>query len=189
MNTSRTIVAVRSLVGKILSVIGWFLAVMFVFFMIGIATGDMFAEDFILMVIFLLVPAVWCIAMGIRIKRRTRRFKQYVSVLSAQGDTSIHVLAGAVNQHPGFVKQDIQFMIDKRFFPNARIDNATDTVVIGRKPEATYMQPFHQANPGMGATPPGVPVIESFTCPGCAAVGRKQRGASGECDYCGTIVS
>ena len=176
MNTSKAAVVASAALGKLASIIGYTGVVFFGLGMLGRTMSDRQAGISVIVVLFVLGGcSVLLILKGRQIKRRIKRFKRYVALISAYQMTSIEKLAENMLQSVVFVKKDLQTMIDKQFFANAFINQATNEIVIG----------------GMVASPaPAVqqPKVESFTCSSCGAAGVKVQGALGICEYCGVVV-
>jgi len=201
MNTSRVVITAKGLIGKICSIAGWIWAIiMAIAMIILIADGGVFTDateaviGIILMGMFT-APAVVLIMIGHNIKQRIRRFRNYVSVLSSRdGSAHIEELALAVTKPAVFVLREVNSMINQRYFANATINPATGVVTINRQ-DNPYAHPPIMGMPSAGTgvnmspVPPQPAIIESFTCTGCSAVGSRQKGSHGECDYCGTIAS
>jgi len=200
MNTSKVVITAKGLFGKICSIIGWIWGVFWVIAIIVALAEGTYLDSFVDVIATLIIagifvaPAVVLIMIGHRIKQRIRRFRSYVSVLASK-DGSAHVeeLALAVTRPPAFVAREVMSMVNQRYFANANFNHATGVVTINRQfdPNA-YTQPV-MGMPTTGMHTPSAPshppIIESFTCTGCSAVGSRKKGFHGECDYCGTVAS
>jgi len=172
MNTSRLKVVVNSIQGKISSMLGYFFAVgLFV----GLVTNaeDMLQnpDDAWVMAILFILGALG-IAKGFQIKRRIKRFRRYVFLLSAKGMSSIDALAASTGKAADFVKKDLQKMIDKKFFVRAMIDDASNELIIG----STGGQSIPQ-------TP-----VRVAACQNCGAKMKAAAGQIAECAYCGSFI-
>ena len=180
MNKSKVVVVANAALGKIASIIGYTLGSFFLLGIIATISGDM--EDpvaSIIICLFLLVFSIFLIIKGSQIKRRIRRFKRYVSLISTQQMTSLENLAASTSQSVDFVRNDLKMMINKSFFANASIDMAANEIVIGgsRSQTATQTQGFGQQAE-----------LGTYNCTGCGASGTKIKGVPGSCDYCGSAV-
>ena len=178
MNTSKAAVGVSSLLGKIASLVGYVLGV-FSLIIIIVGLTDLGSSGAFTAMMFLVGVLVGCVALiikGKKIKRRIMRFRRYVSMISRDGVTSIAILAEATSQSVDFVKNDIQRMIDKKFFVNAVIDWHSGEIIIGGRVP--------------GAEPQQVTAAEyvPVKCTGCGATNLKQKGLSGACEYCGSLI-
>ncbi|MCL2659561.1 MAG: hypothetical protein FWD64_03465 [Acidobacteriaceae bacterium] len=175
MNTAAAPGAVS---GKIASISGYILGVFSVIIIISVISesqpGD--AAGGVIFGAIMLAFSVLLVVRGIQIKRRTERFRRYVSVISNLRMTSLDDIATSASLPPEFVKNDLQKMIDKGFFANASIDATTNEIIIGGWPTAP---PPPVAAQGQGR----------FTCPGCGASGTKRSGMTTKCEYCGYTLS
>lgn len=182
MNTSKAAVVASAILGKLLSIIGYCGAL---FFLIGIIVflSDFDPAPFIVCVIFM-IGFILLIIKGSQIKRRIKRFKRYVSLISTQHMTSLDNIAASTSQSIDFVRNDLQKMIDKKFFANASINMSTNEIIIGGMMASA---PVSASAPQQAQT-----AIQSetemFTCSGCGASGTKAKGVLGSCDYCGSTV-
>lgn len=181
MNKSKVAVTADAVFGKILSIVGYVYGTfMLLIVIIGIVDEVSGSPDSIggltvfIYSVFLLVPPLLAILKGIQIKKRQRRFKTYISLISAQQMTSIENLAASTGQSVDFVRDDLQKMIKKKFFANATIDIAENEIIIDGKSAKKAAQ--SQAE------------MESYVCPGCDAPGEKPKGQSANCEYCGSPV-
>jgi len=187
MKASKAAVVVRGILGKIASIFGYFFLVITLFGFIDIAeqlaSGD--TEEIVSNIsftLFFLAVGVLLVVTGSRIKRRNRRFRRYVSLISAQNLTSIDSIAAATSLSVSFVRQDIQKMIDKKFFANASIDLANNRIVICKSVEPG--QTFVSVQ-GQGAIEGE---FEVFNCTGCGAAGTSRKGVHVNCEYCGSVI-
>ena len=180
MNRSKVAFVSHVAIGKIFSIIGYTLGVFsLIGFITAIADSMIDAEIVILVIIFLAI-SVFFIVKGIQIKGRIRRYKQYVSLISAKQMTIIDNLSASTGQSVDFVRKDLQIMIKKKLFANATIDMSANEIVIGGKAlnETAVMQ----------TQPVAKEELESYICPGCNAPGSKPKGSVGSCEYCGSPV-
>jgi len=181
MNSSKAAIVISSILGKIASIVGFlFGGIMLLGTILLFLDGDL--DEFGAGVMIVIIGfCVFLIIVGRRIKTRIRRFRQYVSLISAHNMTSIDLLASNTKQTSAFVKADLQTMINKRFFTNARIDSATNSIVIQGQPPASSVNTQAQAQPAAGVQ------MVTFSCRGCGASGTKPQGASAHCEYCGSV--
>jgi len=183
-HTSRTAVAASAILGKLASLFGYTFGVIMLLALLRVSSGH--TEVAAVLLVFLLL-CVLAVVKGARVKKRIRRFRNYVSLISGAHITSLHGIAGSTWQSVDFVRADMQKMIDKGFFVGVAIDRNTDELIIGgQRGQAAAPPPI----PSPSAVPPvksaGPSGNESFTCTGCGAAGTKRKGASAECEYCGT---
>lgn len=176
MNSSKVNIAISKIVGKILSIVGYaslFLGVFGLIFELTYEDGVDSAG--LILGVFFVVIGAFCVFKGHQIKRRIVRFRKYVALISIQKMFSINDIASATMQNPAFVINDLQTMINKRFFVNAIINRATGEIQIAglqakQSEETAHIQ------------------LEAFTCHGCAATGAKPVGGNTTCDYCGSYI-
>ena len=176
MNTSRVAIVAKTLLGKILSIIGYIggvFSLILVIWSLADLTSD---EDAILVLVVFLIFLALCVFFvikGLQIKRRIRLFKQYVALISGQQMTSLENIAASTNQTVDFVSNELQKMIKSKFFARATIDTVSNEIVIdGIKPKPQQIQTE----------------LEEYVCPGCEATGYKPKGSTSDCDYCGSPV-
>ena len=176
MNNSKTAVAVNSILGHLLCLIGYSLGTLMLIALLLASIGAFGTEveyETILVTLIFLGICVIGVIMGTLIKRRLNRFRQYVSLISLQKLTSIGDIAARRSKPVEFVRKDLQKMIGKSLFINATIDMVADKIII-----CTSTLP----------TPDGSVEHEVFHCPGCGAAGTRVKGMIGYCDYCGSPV-
>lgn len=89
----------------------------------GIAEGDFVASlaANIVLIPFLIL-SIWCLVSGIKINKRLSRFRSYIRTFGKRTFCKISELAAAVSKDEDFVIKDIEYMIDKHFFPNGHMD-------------------------------------------------------------------
>jgi len=198
-STSKAAVAVNAILGKILSIIGYTLGSLIIlsFFSGYTSTGEV-----IVAVVFIALCVVAVLG-GMRIKRRIKRFKKYIELISARQITSLDDIAANTSKSVDFVRNDLQKMIDKKFFMNAAIDHAAGEIIIrGAKASAPSSSAIAGQAQGQGhaaqaqyfasgtaqASARVEREMETFVCSGCGATGIKIKGAPGSCEYCGSLT-
>lgn len=185
MNTSKAAVVASAVLGKAASIIGYILGpITLPIIMFGLSDMDSpGAVPAMTFLVILLALSVFSIIKGSQIKRRIRRFKRYVSLISAQHMTSLDAIAMSTSQSVDFVRADLQKMISKRFFANAAINTATGQIVIGGMPPAP--PPTYAPRPAQTAAQAE---MVTYTCSGCGASGAKPKSAVVNCEYCGSLI-
>ena len=182
MKKTQAKVIASALAGRTATVIGFIGSIFFLIcFIVALATPEMSADVAVVIAVFVLL-FILLIAKGKQITNSITRFKLYVFLISSQRITSIRGLANNTSQTLDFVKDDLQSMIDKKFFANAFIDHARDEIIVGgvSKPKhlaAPQTQPIHNHTQVE---------MEPYNCPGCGAPGIKVQKALIICAYCGT---
>lgn len=182
MNTTKVALVASSFMGKIKSIIGYTVGAFSLLCMI-FALSDINGEGAIEALVFFTVVFIGCIFLvlsGFKTKKRIIRFKKYVLMISNENLTSLQNIASATNQSVDFVKNDLQIMINKKFFANAHIDSKMGEIIIGDQNKTNLVaQALENRN------------IETLTlkCNGCGAINSKHVNESNTCDYCGTLLS
>ena len=173
MDTSKKAITASSIGGKIASIVGYTLSSISLIIVI-LALADMSAtgaKEVLVIFSVILFGGLAGIRGGFRIKRRVKRFKRYVSLISNEKMTSLENLAVSTSRTVDFVRKDLETMINKCYFANASLNAATNEIVIAR--QVAYVNPLE---------------IEIYNCPGCGATGTKQKGTIGSCEYCGSLI-
>lgn len=113
---------------------------------------------------------------GVRAIRRIKRFNKYVALIASEHMTSIQSIASANSKSFGFVRKDLQTMINKKFFKNASLNLNSGEIVFGQKGKAPINLPTGKIE------------MELINCPGCGAFNSKTKGIKNNCEYCGTSL-
>jgi len=180
MKDTNAAVIAHGFFGKLLSIIGYFLASIFLFTMfIHLIDSELRKGlDFSTTVIIWVIIAIGglFIWLGRSHKQRVRRFRKYSVIVAANAATSLHDIAEQMQTSVDFVKKDLQKMILKRFFTNAYIDMKSNQIVFRSHPTMSSGSAIH--------TPiPPQPLRSTLSqCENCGA--SNQTGQS--CEYCGT---
>ena len=169
---SRAVIITQRIIGKTCSVIGYTHAG---FGCIGlwIEISDGSDTFGIGLAFFFMIVGGLLIYNGIRIKRRINRFKHYVSLISLQGITNLEMLAAQTAKPVNFVRDDLQKMINKKFFRNASIDAVRGEILI------SGIQTLSSGSPAS---------MENYNCSRCGGSGIRERGSTPICEYCGSVV-
>jgi len=173
MEASKSAVMKDTVKGKVFSVIGYLFAAFFLLYILG--SSETFFDNIVgtlIAGIFLFVPAVFFILKGIKIKRTIKRYKTYVSFISTQDIASVDRIATLTEQPVGFVRNDLQNMINNKYFSDAVIDLASDEIVI-RSRSADITENFG---------------YDTFKCPACGGSSKIKKGEPRICGYCGSAV-
>lgn len=177
MNTSKGAVTAYSILGKILSLIGY---IGFLFFLIGgaalISEGD--SDSFIVCLV-LMAVFFFLIIKGSQMKRRIKRFRRYISLISKERITSLVGIASRTSRPIDFVKKDLQKMIDKKFFFDAYLDLQRDEIIINNQ-NSTVSEVYQPVQTKIET--------ETVKCPGCGAANARQKGKFINCEYCGSLI-
>ncbi|MCL2360901.1 MAG: hypothetical protein FWC73_03685 [Defluviitaleaceae bacterium] len=176
---SKVAVGFSIVIGKIFSILGYGLAGLGLLIMLVFITDGDYAELHIMFLV-LVLPGILLIIQGARIKRRIRRFRVYVGLISNNFD-SLDDIAARTNKTTAFVTGDIQKMINKRYFSNAALDFISKKVIMLGRPAPTKTHQNTESQDQYSA-------FEIRTCPGCGANRTKERGATVSCEYCGSSI-
>lgn len=180
-NNSKSAVIISTIGGKISSIIGWVVTVFFALIIIfGITSPDEVGKTagLILSFIFLII-GILNIRVGIKTKKRIRRFKKYITIISVEKTNSIENIAAATSQSVDFVINDIKVMINKKYFANAYIDLNSKEIVFRNKPM--------KAEENVNKETMSVEYV-IVTCNGCGATNKLIKGQHGECEFCGSPI-
>jgi len=169
---SRAVIITQRIIGKICSVIGYTTAGFWLISLLIQITDGPNALAVGIAFYFMIVGGL-LIYNGIRIKRRINRFKHYVSLISLQGITNLEMLAAQTAKPVIFVRDDLQKMINKKFFKSASIDALKGEILIAG------IQTLEQGSPAN---------MENFNCSRCGSSGVRERGSTPICEYCGSVV-
>ena len=174
MKTSKTAVAISIIQGKIFSIAGYCVAV-FMLLAIWAGISELLKQDTsnltgLIAAVILFALGILAILKGIQIKRRVKRFRKYISLISLEHMTSLDDLALNTEKPVDFVRKDLQKMIDKKFFVNALINLKTGEIII------------------QGLVKPQQAQMNFVVCKNCGAKGRINEGKISECEYCGSIL-
>ncbi|WP_040211136.1 DUF2975 domain-containing protein [Clostridium polynesiense] len=166
-------------VSKLLEIIGWFLAVMGILFVIGVISDpEIPVGDISFGIVLFVGGGIALILLGKSIKKKAQRYKEYIAMIVNQRITSIDEIASAIPTSYDMAKRDIQDMIDKNFFTNAYINDNTRKLVLPKIVD-------YKINSGINANSDNDENI-NVTCSGCGAVNSLNKGKSEECEFCGS---
>lgn len=172
---------VNIIVGKISTVAGWVIACFF-----GLITlTSIFdnVKDGLSVVIFCLFVTglgILAIINGRRTKKRIKRFKQYIEIISNQNTTNFDDIAQLTGQSVDFVVSDMRGMVERKYFVGAYIDiNAHEIVFKNRKNESAKTYKV--------TTVPRE--TQAVVCKSCGASNQIVQDSTGECEYCGSAIS
>ena len=179
METKKSAIILSMITSKVQIVCGIILAALF----IGPSFG-LLADKVDLFVVMLIIGALGIILIvsGLLRGNLIKLFKTYLSLLLRDPKRSIDTLAAAANMPSTQVKRNLARVIEKGYFKNARIDEATNCLVFGREEENINQNTSENVN--IQADDGWIPV----NCKACGAPGKVQRGRIGSCEYCGSPI-
>ena len=183
MNKSRVAIAISQIIEKIEIVIGTISAVIGLFGMFT-TISESSREDIAIecfMVVMFLGGGIWIFLKGNKRKKMRVEFKKYVAQLSIDSTGYIDNIAASTGTSADKVKKNIEFMIRKRFFSNAYIDEKNGRLIIPNLTKNMPNEDSMQANEYKQDI-----VYKTCHCPNCGGVSKIIQGKVGECDFCGS---
>jgi uncharacterized membrane protein YiaA len=170
---TKTALIKNTLVGKVQSIVGWFTAVIFGLGFLGLFlvedNDEVSDTGYFLAFLIIAAAGVFLIHCGHKKKVLQNNFKRYIGLISMD-ITSIPLIAQHTNQSVDHVKANLNKMIYRHFFADARIDEQRNEIVIaGRVKEA-----------------PKEAEMISVKCEACSGVSLRPVNGSGVCAYCGS---
>lgn len=184
MNTSKAAVILNSILGKVLIIIGYVIGAFFLLGLIISIVNNSTSSTNRIVIFFMssafLFLAVLLIIQGSKIKKIIKRFKKYVGLISMKNMTSLDSIASSTSQSIDFVRNDIQRMIDKRFFAAAYIDtNKNEIVILNPNMNAQQIQTNYNIYKNTAQK------VEQIMCSGCGANNLIRKGIASVCEFCG----
>jgi len=174
---SKIALVAYTFLGSVLNFLGYFFGIIFLIILSvvvfdkefrGMSEGIIFSSIMVGLSIFEII-------VSINIKKRVKRFKRYISIISINGTNSLRDIANTTGKHVDYIKNDLQIMINKKFLLNAYIDEAKGEIFIGGWKKDAF---------GYGE---GVD-LENIFCPSCGALTVKPVGETVRCEFCGGAV-
>lgn len=141
-----------------------------IYFLYLAFTSDFFEREIeTLSAILLIIPAV---IIAYVIEKNNAKKRKYFSLIEKQRVLSVESIASACSVTYEKAYKDIIKMIDRGFFGDAYIDNATQKIVISNADTDINAQA----------------VERSVQCPSCGATNKVSSLGESKCEYCGTIL-
>ena len=176
MRTSKAALIVSAVLGKIFSICGYVVGIpVLIALSSSVVDRDGLSPEATMAGVIFLALSVLAVAKGMQIKRRIRRFKRYVRLISAQRLTSIEKLAAETGKPFAFVYKDLQKMIKRKYFVNAAIDAEKKQISIGDKGASGHI--------------PSGARMKVVDCVNCGANNIAIAGRITQCEYCGSYLS
>ena len=194
MNRSKAAVTISKANNKVKTIIGWVVAV---FGALGVVaslfptadkvTGEKppISVGAIVVCILIIALGVFLIKRGADGKKLVESFHEYVRILSGDPENKLSNLAEGTNQPVQTVKKNLQSMIKKKFFTDARIDEENGRLVLG---ENTFGMLNKKVSDTIAANEPVDVELVTVTCSACGGKSNIPVGRSCPCEYCGTIL-
>lgn len=124
----------------------------------------------------------WVFSLGKKRGKMRLEFKKYVTQLSVDPSGTLENLASATGTSVDVVKKNLRYMIKKKFFSDAFIDEQANRLVL---PAMTQKTQQNQA-PRFAASGTIRQELVACTCPCCGGRNKIAKGMTGECDFCGS---
>ncbi|WMJ86053.1 hypothetical protein [Anaerocolumna sp. MB42-C2] len=126
---------------------------------------------------------LWLIQLGRKRKILLKNFREYVTRLSLDPTGSIENLAASINTSQDVVKDNLQIMINKKFFVDAYIDEINNRVVF-----QTGVREVPQYNEFESNIQNQYAEYVTVTCKSCGGINKVLKDKVGECEYCGSPI-
>lgn len=182
MNTSKSAIRVAVILGKFSTIYGWLLALSFLVSLFAAPYIKDGVVGFVIFCLAIIALGVLLIIHGKKVKDRIRRFRNYISIIANQNETSIDQIANMVQLPVNFVLTDMDFMIRKRYFVNAYIDQNTNSIAFQGRAASAARNEIHE-------DPVPDSEMQVVICKSCGAQNQIAKGSVGECEYCGSPLS
>ena len=168
-----------SVKSKIQAILGWSITA---FSVMGLCfylpSPEEFGWGLIAFMFVLFAMGVLLLLLSWRNKKLISQFRLYVNILSNQPSMSIYELAMTLGESEIKVTQNLQAMIDRRFFASAYIDHGRQCLVFPLMEQAT--RAVHEE---MEAQPHGI-----VACSVCGGDNRVPLGKRCNCMYCDNFI-
>lgn len=167
--------------GKVASIFGWILCLLFGFVtFVGITQPDNETGGkvpAVLVCFAISLAGVFFIIAGNKIKKRIRRYRQYVCIIGNQRTTPLEQIASSLHLTTSFIMLDLQSMISRNLFPGSYIDASTHSIVfLDQAVGALYSN----------ERAPSGTAIETVVCKNCGASNQVAFNSVARCEYCGS---
>jgi hypothetical protein len=181
-HTSKSAVRVAAVLGKISTIIGWLYGLGFIYALIWGVSQTNNKVAYVICCLVFIAFNVLLIVHGKKTKDRIRRFRNYIAIIANQNETSIDQIATIVQMPVNFVLKDINFMIRKKYFVKAYIDQNTNNIVFQGRVASAAGNAIHE-------DPVPDNELQVVLCKSCGAQNKVAKGSVGECEYCGSPLS
>lgn len=186
MNKSKVAIAVSQIIELIEKIFGICWGVLCVFAALDAMFDSSKGRAEIVLIIGMLIFAAfgfWVYYLGRNRMKMRLEFKKYVAQLSLDPSGSLAGLASATGTSVEVVKKNLKYMISKKFFTDAFVDERDNRLILLSMEKKAQQQAQVMQN-----TAPEEPQPEfvSCTCRCCGGMSKIVKGTVGECDYCGS---
>ncbi len=186
MNKSKVAIVVSQIVEKIEMILGglWF-AMMALVALVSMFDKQVDGAGTIIFMWVLAALGVWVFLKGRRRRKMRIEFKNYVSHLSAIPTGSLENIAAATGTSVDVVKKNLKFMIKKKFFSGAYLDEKNNQLVLPSM--ANNVNPTSQNTLNTATNHQTTETVyKTFNCPNCGGMNKIVQGTVTECDFCGS---
>lgn len=185
MDKSKVTLVISQIIEKIELIVGFCWGGLFT----SVALFCMFDDeaDAATMIIMWLFAAlgIWVFSLGKKRGKMRLVFNQYLTQLSVDPSGSLENLAFATDTSVDVVKKNLQYMIKKKFFTDAFINEQANQLVlpsmaqrVQQQAETSQYMDFDEVQPEFVAC----------TCPHCGGINKIVKGTTWECDFCGSPI-
>lgn len=190
MNNSKVAVAVSKTVSIVQMLCGIAALFMFGICTIVYLTDKEFASEtgiaFLIVCLAFDALGVWLITLSRKKTKLIKEFKKYVTAISHDPNGYIPDIAASLGTSEDVVKNNIELMIEKKFFSNAFIDKNSNCIVLANRQavQAVSTAPSYNA----ANTSAFEAEMVTVKCSACGGINTIAKGQCGECDYCGSAI-
>ncbi len=185
MSKSKVAVAVSQIIELIERVLGFGWGALCVLAaLVTMVEHDNSKEEAVAIIMMWIFAALgfWVYFLGRKRMKMRLEFKKYVAQLSMDSFGSLDSLASVTGTSVEVVKKNLAYMINKKFFTDAYIDEQANRLVLlsMEKKAQAQTQVSQQTDQEVPQ-----PKLVACTCSCCGGMSKIVKGAVGECDFCG----
>lgn len=180
MKNSKVALFVSQIIEKVEKIVGIVFAILFI---LMVFTSNNSPGDTVMFLIMAALSVLLFLAGRKRTKMRLE-FVKYVAVLSEDPSGSLDNLAAVTNTSVDVVRKNVKYMIKKRFFNSAVLNEAENRIYL-----PSIAQKATQQTSTQNGTETQPEEYEVRICPCCGGKNKVKKGTVGECDFCGMPLS
>lgn len=152
------------------TVLGVLMAFFFGMAILGFFISDTSSEDIPAFVVCVALTAwgIYLIARGAKRGKLGKAFREYIQLLGNAPRISLDALAEETGASPDAVRRNLQWMLRKGFFENAKLDDTSNSLILRSRV-------------------PGGEMLR-VRCSSCGAPCMVPLGRHATCEYCGTML-
>lgn len=181
MNKSKVAIVISCVLEKVDMIVGAGWAALCILTMC-VVSSEMDIYTDIIYVIFAAL-GIKLFLVGRKRKKMRLEFKKYVACLSSNPTGQLENLAAASGTSVDVVKKNIQYMLKKKFFSNAYLDEKNNCLVLASKAGRAVSVENNVSE----SKQQNVNYV-TVHCPNCGGVNKVTAGKVGECDFCGSPI-